>query len=296
MVPQEYSRSQTLVNPEPSALQPPVANPGGYALQSDYQSITIKGGVMDFTTRQPVSPNTNRFAPADEHAEPEKEAKNVPKTPKAGGFKHKEAWAQGIAVIFLLCLVALAVVVLLLIASSNNSNEAKYVNTKDDQAVEVAGTNSKPTYYFGNITAINDNYIVLDNAYTSSTGAGTNSISVVPLVCNSENGSSQLILNRAQVVSWDNLTGNSDAVKAIQLYNQTYPNGQCPQPAQSNNNTEQPVSNSNQTNSTGNSQENQTGNSTSTAQPSGTATGTTGTPSSTASGSTSPTANGTVKP
>ncbi|MGH7238732.1 MAG: hypothetical protein ACREHG_01570 [Candidatus Saccharimonadales bacterium] len=253
---------------------------------------------MDFTTRQPVSPNTNRFAPAGEHAEPEKEVKNVPKTPKSGGIKHKQAWAQGVAMFFLLCLVALAVAVLLFIASNNRSHEAKYVNTKDYQAVEVASNNSQPTYYFGNIAVIDDNYLVLNNAYTSSANTtGTNPVSATPLACSSENGSSQLILNRAQVVLWDNLAPSSDAVKAIQLYNQTYPNGQCSQSAQSTGNTEQPASTSDQTSPTSNSLENQTGNSTGTAQSSGGATtGAASSPTSTTSGNTSSATNGTVKP
>lgn len=187
---------------------------------------------MDFTTRQPMAPSTDRFAPADKHHEVEPPAVGgkKPEKPKKSGSKHKETLTKGVLMVFLLCIVILVAALLLFIGSGDRSHETRYVDTSSFQVVEVAGSN-QPARYFGNITAIADNYIVLDNAYAAvSSTTGTNPVSVLPLACTDVNGSSELVLNRSRIILWDNLAANSNAGEAIKEFKANNPGGQCPSP------------------------------------------------------------------
>jgi hypothetical protein len=131
--------------------------------------------------------------------------------------------------VFLLCLVILVVALLLFIGSGDRSHETKYVDTSSYQVVEVASNNKQPARYFGNITAIADNYVVLDNAYAAvPSTSGTNPVSVLPLACTDVNGSSELVLNRSRIILWDNLAANSNASEAIKEFKANNPGGQCP--------------------------------------------------------------------
>lgn len=203
---------------------------------------------MDFTTRQVITPSTNRFSGADEEKPPTDNKNNGDRQHKPEKFKHKTGWIQAVLIFFLLCLLALIVALLLTLGFGKREDSSKYVNTGAYQAVAIANPGAgQPTYYFGNISYINNNYLVLNNAYTLVPKASP--ARVTSLACADVNNTNQLVINREQVLLWDNLNSNSDVVKAIQLFNSDNPNGNCPAPAEPTTPTNNPNGSTNSTNS-----------------------------------------------
>lgn len=183
---------------------------------------------MDFTNRgsQPTQPNTSRFAPVNNSDKAE--SKNEDRKDKTKRTSSNSPWVRAWLFFFLICTVILIVALLLLIGFTDRDNADKYVNTDDYQVVQVAAS-SQDTYYFGKISHIGGNYLVLDNPYTltdNSNHAAT--VGVTTLSCAEVSKSDQLVLNESRVAYWANLANDSDVTQAINLFNSTYQNGQCP--------------------------------------------------------------------
>lgn len=182
---------------------------------------------MDFSTRGhvPSQPNTNRFAPAGQQPT----ASDQDNQPNKSGNKTSRTtlWIRWALFLFLLCLLTLVVALLLFIAFGDWTHEGSYVNTSEYQAVEVTNTGANtPTYYYGNLTGIDNKYLVLSNAFVLTSGVSDTAVTVAPLSCVSANSASQLVINRAQVILWNNLNPNSTATQAIQQ--QAKASGSCP--------------------------------------------------------------------
>lgn len=196
----------------------------------------------------------------------------------AGGKKSfKGSGAAGIAtavLIFSATILGVAAIYLFAVRGGDGG-ENRYVDNKKLQAVFLNGGQ----VYFGNIKNLNDKYMRVSNIYylrvnqtvqpdgTAAAGANQD-ISLVKLGCELHGPTDEMLINRDQVVFWENLKGDGQVAKAVADYVKQNPNGQnCAQ--------------ANQSTSTG------TGTGTGAAQPA-TSTGT-GTTTGTGTGTTTPT-------
>lgn len=124
--------------------------------------------------------------------------------------------------------------------NSNNNTESNYVQTNKLQAVFL-NTNQ---VYFGNIKALNNNYLVLTNIFylrsnstsnnsntssSSSSSSNSSNLSLVKLGCEIDAPLNQMIINRSAVTFWENLSPNGQVAKAVSNWEKQHPNGlqQC---------------------------------------------------------------------
>jgi hypothetical protein len=143
------------------------------------------------------------------------------------------------------------------------SNEAKYIEKDKMQAVFLNGGQ----VYFGKIKDLNDQYlrmsdifylrvnqVVQPNQEGNQQQAAQNDISLVKLGCELHRPSNEMLINREQIIFWENLkdeSGENTVPGAVKKYLAQYPNGQeCQDQAQ-----QQQSDNSGQNNNQDNSQQ-----------------------------------------
>lgn len=136
-----------------------------------------------------------------------------------------------------LLLVSAAVVLLgltwLLIFARDPSQE-EFVEEKELQAVFLNGGQ----VYFGDITKVSNDYIRLNNIYylrveqqvqpeqEGSAAAPQQDISLVKLGCELHGPRDQMIINREQVLFWENLKTDGEVTKAVKKYVEANPERQ----------------------------------------------------------------------
>ncbi len=133
---------------------------------------------------------------------------------------------------FLIALVLIVVGVIFVLMMSNFKNpEADAVAKNKYQAVFLNGGQ----VYFGNISDLNSKYIKLGNIYylrvnqtvqPNSSTSSNNDVSLVKLGCELHGPQDTMVINRDQVVFWENLKDDGQVVKAVNEYKKQYPNGQ----------------------------------------------------------------------
>ena len=127
-----------------------------------------------------------------------------------------------------LAVVVLVVGVLAAALTGNAKPEKKYVDSNKLQAVFL----NTGQVYFGNITTLNDRYLVVSNIYYLQTaGGGTNnstasSVTLVKLGCELHEPFDQMVINRSSVTFWENLQDNGQVAKAVATFEKQNPNGQ----------------------------------------------------------------------
>ena len=141
-------------------------------------------------------------------------------------------WVRLMTVILLFSLTILAVSLAMLFYFGNPS-ESKFINTKKVQAVFL--TNGQ--VYFGSVKEMSPKFLDLENIYylnsqqaqpdqgSKDTSQQTN-FSLVKLGCELHGPYDQMIINRDQVVFWENLRDDGQVGKAIEQWQQQNPNGQ----------------------------------------------------------------------
>jgi hypothetical protein len=152
-----------------------------------------------------------------------------------------------LAQIVLLFAATVLVVALLFGIYEGGPSEQKYVNTSQFQAVFLNGGvgNGQVLYstYFGHITALNNQFVVLQDVYyittSSTTGASSNNVQLTKLGCQQLHAPyDQMIINKSQVSFWENLQASGQVVKAINSYQKANPNGpNCSQTSSSSTST-----------------------------------------------------------
>jgi len=121
------------------------------------------------------------------------------------------------------------------------TRESEYVDSSKYQAVFLNSTTQPP--YFGKIRSINSKYMTLDNIYyllvnqqvqPSGSSSTSQDVKLVKLGCELHAPYDTMVINRDQVLYWENLKDDSQVVQAITKYVQANPNGQkCETPAAS---------------------------------------------------------------
>jgi hypothetical protein len=123
----------------------------------------------------------------------------------------------------------------LVIGNNANNSEASYVANNRLQAVFL----NTGQVYFGNVTRLNNNYLVLTNIFylqtssnsssssssNSSSSANTN-VTLVKLGCEIHAPLDQMVINRSSVTFWENLSSSGQVAKAVSTWEKNNPNGQ----------------------------------------------------------------------
>lgn len=111
--------------------------------------------------------------------------------------------------------------------------ENKYVDSSKLQAVFLNGGQ----VYFGDINNLNSEYLSMSNIYylrvnqqvqpnQSTTSTGSNDVSLVKLGCELHGPTDNMVINREQVIFWENLKDDGQVAKAVAEYKTQNPNGQ----------------------------------------------------------------------
>jgi hypothetical protein len=159
-----------------------------------------------------------------------------------------------VALLFSATVVMVALVYLLVFNKS--TGESKYVDDTKMQAVFLNGGQ----VYFGNIEDLNSRYLRMSNIYylrvnqtvqpdqdNGTQQAAANDISLVKLGCELHGPEDEMLINREQIIFWENLKTDGQVAKAVEEYVKANPNGQkCETNTNQNTNT-----NTNNNNSTG---------------------------------------------
>lgn len=137
-------------------------------------------------------------------------------------------------IIFLAAIAALilAVVLSLVFVKDTGSKEEGYVKDDKLQAVFLNGGQ----VYFGKIRDLNSKYLTLDNIYylrvnqqvqpDQANNPSANDISLVKLGCELHGPEDAMVINREQVIFWENLKGEGQVAKAVDEYVKANPDGQ----------------------------------------------------------------------
>lgn len=185
---------------------------------------------MDFSNRGPGVQHSMPMGPqADQPA-------------SAPRRKGKNNWSDNIVVRIVNVLMTLAVVAVLIgllifvIYDKNTSTtadtEGQYVKTANLQAVFL----NTGQVYFGNIKAVNSNFLVLRHIFylesnsTSSSSSSSSStpsnVTLVKLGCEIHAPLDQMVINRSAVTFWENLSPKGQVAEAVARWDKANPNGQ----------------------------------------------------------------------
>ncbi|CAN5602905.1 hypothetical protein BH23PAT1_BH23PAT1_0750 [soil metagenome] len=203
---------------------------------------------MDWTNRGPsANQPANQTAPVNKS-----DSFNANPTPKKKGRGIGGKFGDlRIAMGFLLISVAILLLALVgyLVLFEDKAGEEKYVNKDKLQAVFLNGGQ----VYFGRVNELNKNYLQLSDIYylrvnqqvqPGQEGAqGQEDISLVKLGCELHGPEDSMVINREQVIFWENLKDDGQVTKAVVEYIKQNPDGQkCEtdqQPANESGNAEQ---------------------------------------------------------
>lgn len=138
-----------------------------------------------------------------------------------------------VAFLLAISVLILASVLSLVFAKDNRSySEGNYVNTGKYQAVFINGGQ----VYFGKVTDLNSKYINLSDIYylrvnqqvqpdQQNKPANANDVTLVKLGCELHGPEDSMVINREQVIFWENLKSDGQIAKGIADKKKAFPNG-----------------------------------------------------------------------
>jgi hypothetical protein len=197
---------------------------------------------MDFTNRS----NASTQSQGDEHHLPPANSDvNVKRFNSASSSNSKppadDKWTRiGIFAGFF-AVVILIVAVIVLIANNNNLLSANNNNFNDKSEVSYVKSNKLQAVflntgqvYFGNISALNNNYLILTNIFylqtssssSSSSTSSNSNVTLVKLGCELHRPYDQMVINRSQVTFWENLQSDGQVATAVATYEKDNPGPQ----------------------------------------------------------------------
>lgn len=125
----------------------------------------------------------------------------------------------------------LVVTLVWFIALGGGKKESSYVDDSKLQAVFLNGGQ----VYFGDINALNGKFISMSNIYylrvnqqvqPDQSNASSNDISLVKLGCELHGPQDNMVINREQVIFWENLKDDGQVAKAVEDYKKQNPGEQ----------------------------------------------------------------------
>lgn len=148
-----------------------------------------------------------------------------------------------VALLFLVTILVVAVVAYIVVGGPKKA-ESGYVDNKKLQAVFLNGGQ----VYFGNINDLNGKFLSMSNIYylrvnqqvqpnQSNNNSSSNDISLVKLGCELHGPTDSMVINREQVIFWENLKDDGQVAKAVAEYKKANPGDQkCDTASQSSTN------------------------------------------------------------
>lgn len=163
------------------------------------------------------------------------------------------------SVVMLFSLTFLALAVIGFIMNYRGKDESRFVAKDKMQAVFLNGGQ----VYFGKIRELNNKYVGVTDIYylrvnqqvqpKQGEEQSQQDISLVKLGCELHGPQDQMLINRDQVVFWENLKSDGQVAKAVEAYKEANPDGQkC-----ENNQQTTPTNGNNQQQGNGNQNQNQ---------------------------------------
>lgn len=137
-----------------------------------------------------------------------------------------------VVLLFLITVLVVAVVAYIVVGGSKKS-ESGYVDNKKLQAVFLNGGQ----VYFGNIKDLNGKFLSMSNIYylrvnqqvqpnQSTSTQSSNDISLVKLGCELHGPTDSMVINRDQIIFWENLKDDGQVAKAVAEYKKSNPGDQ----------------------------------------------------------------------
>ncbi len=150
--------------------------------------------------------------------------------------KKRRVSGRGMRILSVVLLVLSALIVglvALYLATGDTSGEQKYVDKNKYQAVFLNGGQ----VYFGKIRTLNTKYVTLDNIYylrvnqqvqpnQSSSSTAAQDVSLAKLGCELHGPTDAMVINREQVLFWENLKDDGQVVTAVKKFVEANPEGQ----------------------------------------------------------------------
>lgn len=161
-------------------------------------------------------------------------AGNGPQTTKRKKVSNPFNGMKLASVALLFSATALVVALVYFVAVGKGGSEAKFVKNDKLQAVFLNGGQ----VYFGNIEDLNAKYLRMSNIYylrvnqtvqpnqEGNNQQAANDISLVKLGCELHGPQDEMLINREQVIFWENLKDDGQVAKAVDEYVKANPNGQ----------------------------------------------------------------------
>jgi hypothetical protein len=186
---------------------------------------------MDFRNNRPA---VQPASPAPENLG----GTRPPLPPK--GTKRRRSHTKLVKAFYIGFLISIAILLLAMVlsiafAKDNDYKEGKYVNDDKLQAIFLNGGQ----VYFGHISDLNTKYLTLNNVYylrvnqqvqpeqqSSQQQPGPNDISLVKLGCELHGPEDTMVVNREQIIFWENLKTDGQVTKAVEAYVKANPDGQ----------------------------------------------------------------------
>jgi hypothetical protein len=166
-------------------------------------------------------------------------------------------------VALLFCITVLVVAVVWFVALGGGAKkEASYVDNDRLQAVFLNGGQ----VYFGKINDLNGKFLSMSGIYylrvnqqvqPNQSSNNSNDISLVKLGCELHGPQDNMVINREQVIFWENLKDDGQVAKAVKTYQEQNPGEQkCEQQSSTPSATENTSTNTPNTNTTTNNAQN----------------------------------------
>lgn len=174
--------------------------------------------------------------PVQQNAHPDVNGTEAPKGPvrrSVGGKEGKLAKFGFLGFVAIVTILIVAIVVALALPKGKGSSEFSNVDKTKLQAVFLNGGQ----VYFGKVSELNSKYLELDNIYylrvnqqvqpnQTNTNASADDISLVKLGCELHGPQDSMVINREQIIFWENLKDDGQVAKAVAEYQKANPNGQ----------------------------------------------------------------------
>ena len=157
---------------------------------------------------------------------------------KKGGKQNYNIFhLSDVALVFSIAILILAVAGSIFIGKP--TNEYSSVDKEKMQAVFLNGGQ----VYFGRVRGLNPQFMRLYDIYYlrvnqqvqpgQTQNQGSNDVSLVKLGCELHGPTDEMVINREQVIFWENLKTDGQVAKAVEEYKKQNPDGQkCDQPQQ----------------------------------------------------------------
>jgi hypothetical protein len=136
-----------------------------------------------------------------------------------------------VQVALLFSVTVLLIAVVWFIALGGGKSENSYVDDSKLQAVFLNGGQ----VYFGDINNLNSDYLSMSNIYylrvnqqvqPNQSTSNANDVSLVKLGCELHGPQDNMVINREQVIFWENLKDDGQVAKAVAEYVKQNPDGQ----------------------------------------------------------------------